>query len=252
MAKSKSVVGALAGRRIVITGAGSGMGRAIAERVTAEGAQLALTDLNERGLKAVGRRCGAFAGAADVSSQEDIAAFIAQAALEMKGIDGIVNAAGIYENIKFGQLTPAKWQRMIAVNLTGPYLVCYSALPYLRRAKRATIVNISSTSFQVPFPGMVHYASSKGGVIGLTRALSIELAPAVRANAICPGTIRTSLTRALYPTEKALVAAAVGRTPAGRIGEPEDVAEAALFLSSEASSYISGTIVTVAGGGLFH
>ena len=252
MAKTRRSAGALAGRRIVVTGAGSGMGRAIAKRFAAEGARLALTDMNDRGLKAVARSCGAFGFAADVSSQEQVAEFIAQAAREMKGIDGIVNAAGIYENIKFGQLTPAKWQRMIAVNLTGPYLVCYSAVPHLRRAKSATIVNISSTSFQVPFPGMAHYASSKGGVIGLTRALSIELAPAVRVNAICPGTIRTSLTRALYPTEKALESAAAGRTPAGRIGEPEDIAEAALFLSSAASSYISGTIVTVAGGGIFH
>jgi NAD(P)-dependent dehydrogenase (short-subunit alcohol dehydrogenase family) len=114
------------------------------------------------------------------------------------------------------------------------------------------IASFERFAIQIPFPGMAHYASSKGGVIGLTRALSIELAPAVRVNAICLGTIRTALTRALYPTEKALESAAEDRTPAGRIGEPEDIAEAAPFLSSAASSHISGTIVSVAGGGIFH
>ena len=248
MAKAKRGGGVLSGRRIVVTGAGSGMGRAIAERFAAEGAQLALTDLNEKALKSVSRRCGAFAFAADVSSEKDIAKFITRSARELKGIDGIVNAAGIYENIPFGQIAPARWQHMLGVNLNGPYLICHFALPHLRRAKQATIVNISSTSFLSPNPGMVHYASSKGGVIGLTRALAIELAPKVRANAIVPGTIRTSLTRALYPNEKALETAAAGRTPAGRIGEPEEIAESGLFLTSAASSFITGTIITVAGG----
>ena len=261
VAKSKKAPGALSGRRIVVTGAGSGMGRAIAERFAAEGAQLALTDINDKALKSVARRCGAFAVAAEVSSEQEIAAFITQSARELGGIDGIINAAGIYENLPFGKITPAKWQRVLAVNLTGPYLVCYHALPHLRRANlrgkhlregQATIVNISSTSFHNPFPGMTHYASSKAGLIGLTRSLAIELAPAVRVNAICPGTIRTALTRALYPNEKALEKAAAARTPAGRIGEPEDLAEAALFLTSAASSFISGTIVTVAGGSVFY
>ena len=251
MAK-KNKAGALAGRRILVTGAGSGMGMAIAERFAAEGAALGLLDVNEKGLKKAARRSGAFAQTCDVSSPKEVASFVKRAARALGGIDGIINAAGIYERIAFDRITPEKWQRMLAVNLTGPYLLCYSALKHLRRAKRATIVNIASTGFLKPGPGMTHYVSAKGGLIGLTRALSIELAPKVRVNAICPGMIRTGITRPLYATEKDLEQAAASRILVQRIGEPEEIAQAALFLSSEASSFVNGTIVTVDGGSSFY
>jgi NAD(P)-dependent dehydrogenase (short-subunit alcohol dehydrogenase family) len=170
----------------------------------------------------------------------------------MKGIDGIVNTAGIYANMPFEKVTPAQWQRFVGVNMNGPYFMCHSALPHLRRAKRATIVNFASTSFLVPYPGMAHYAASKGGVVGFTRALAVELGPKIRANAICPGTIRTAMTQALYPNDKALEKAAGSRAPLGHIGEPEDIAETALFLTSDASSYITGTLITVAGGQMIY
>jgi NAD(P)-dependent dehydrogenase (short-subunit alcohol dehydrogenase family) len=252
MAKKKKAAGALAGRRIVVTGASSGMGLAIAERFAAEGAALALIDVNERILKEVGKRTGALALKCDVSSHKEVAAFVQRAARALGGIDGIVNAAGIYDKLPFDKITPERWQRMLGVNLTGPYLLVYSALPHLRRAKRATIVNIASTGFIRPGPGMAHYVSTKGGLVGLTRALALELAPKIRANAICPGMIRTGITRALYPTEKQLEQVAASRILAGRIGEPDEIAQAALFLTSDASSFVNGTIVTVDGGSTFY
>jgi 3-oxoacyl-[acyl-carrier protein] reductase len=251
MAK-KNKAGALAGRRILVTGAGSGMGMAIAERFAAEGAALGLIDVNEKGLKQVARRTGALAVKCDVSSRSEVDAFVRAAARELGGIDGLVNAAGIYDRIPFDKITPERWQRMLGVNLTGPYLLCYSALPHLRRAKKATIVNIASTGFIRPGPGMAHYVSTKGGLIGLTRALALELAPKIRANAICPGMIRTGITRALYATEKQLEEMAASRILAGRIGEPDEIAQTALFLSSDASSFVNGTIITVDGGATFY
>lgn len=251
MPKNKTK-GALAGRRIIVTGAGSGMGRAIAKLFAAEGASLALLDVNEKGLRPVAKSTGAFARRVDISSDSEVAAFVKEAARELAGIDGLVNAAGIYDRIPFGKITPERWHRVLAVNLNGPYYLCYRALPFLKREKKATIVNISSTGFLRPGPGMTHYVASKGGLIGLTRALAIELAPKVRVNAICPGMIRTALTRALYPTEKALEQRAAGAILAGRIGEPEDIAQSALYLTSDASSFVNGTIVTVDGGATFY
>ena len=249
---AKKDKGALAGRRIVVTGAGSGMGRAIARLFADEGAALALLDVNEKNLKEVAKKTGAFARRVDISQEKEGAAFVKQAAKELGGIDGIVNAAGIYDRVPFAKINSERWHRILGVNLHGPYYLCFAALPHLQREKKATIVNISSTGFLKPGPGMTHYVASKGGLIGLTRALALELAPKVRVNAICPGMIRTALTKALYDSEKDLEKTASSRILAGRIGEPEEIAKSALFLSSDASSFVNGTIVTVDGGATFY
>lgn len=244
--------GRLAGRRIFVTGAASGMGRAIAELFDAEGARLALVDRTADALSTVAEPLEAFSVAMDVSSPDQVADAIARSAEALGGLDGVVNAAGIYKAIPFGELSVEEWGRYISVNLTGPFLVCSAALPHLRAAGGGTIVNIGSIGAMQPSPGQSAYAASKGGLSSFTKALAAELGKDnIRANLIAPGMIHSGITHALYTPEQAEAVAAT-RTSLPRMGQPEEIAGAALFLTSEDSSYVSGTTVTVDGGRAFH
>lgn len=238
----------LAGRRIIVTGVSSGMGRAIAYLFAAEGAKLTLVDWQEKGLGEVAEATSSLGIAADVSSEKAVESFVAKAAAHMGGIDGIVNAAGIFARIPIGELTVEQWHKTIAVNLTGPFLICRAAMPHLQRADAATIVNIASTGALQPGPSMTAYVASKGGLIGLSRALAVDLGPRIRVNTICPGMIRTGITEALYPDAKTLDDVAASRAALQRIGTPEEIAQATLFLTSQESSFTSGAIITVDGG----
>ena len=133
----------LHGRRILVTGAASGMGRAIAEMFGAEGAALALLDLNDDGVQAVASELGAVGYSCDVSDRLAVNAVVAKSGAALGGIDGVVNAAGILNIKPFGELEPENWDRMLAINLTGPFNIVYAALPMLRAAEKATIVNIA-------------------------------------------------------------------------------------------------------------
>jgi len=242
----------LTGRRILVTGAASGMGRAIAELFDAEGAKLALVDRSAEALAVVAEPLEALALAIDVSSETEVADAVARAAAALGGLDGIVNAAGIYKAIPFGDLTTADWRRYLDVNLTGPFLICSAALPHLRAAGGGTIVNIGSIGAMQPTPGQAAYAASKGGLSSFTKALAAELGKdGIRANLIAPGMIHSGITHALY-TPEAAEAVAATRTALPRMGQPEEIATAALFLTSEDSSYVNGTTVTVDGGRAYH
>jgi NAD(P)-dependent dehydrogenase (short-subunit alcohol dehydrogenase family) len=244
--------GRLAGRRIFVTGAASGMGRAIAELFDAEGAKLALVDRTAEALGTVAEPLEAFSIAMDVSSPEQVADAIARSAEALGGLDGIVNAAGIYKAIPFAELSPEVWGQYISVNLTGPFLVCSAALPHLRAAGAGTIVNIGSIGAMQPSPGQAAYAASKGGLSSLTKALAAELGKDnIRANLIAPGMIHSGITHAIYTPEQAEAVAAT-RTALPRMGQPEEIASAALFLTSEDSSYVNGATVTVDGGRAYH
>jgi NAD(P)-dependent dehydrogenase (short-subunit alcohol dehydrogenase family) len=227
------------------------MGMAIARRFAAEGAKLALLDVNAKGLATAARGTRSQVYLCDVSSESQVTKTVRDAAKAMGGMDGVVNAAGIYDRAEFEGVTPARWHRMLGVNLTGPYLVIRSALPYLSKNRTASIVNISSTGYIRPGPGMSHYVATKGGLVGLTRALALELGPRIRVNAICPGMIVTGITRALYSTEKQLRSIAKTRNALQRIGEPEEIADATLWLTAGAS-FTTGAIVTVDGGSTYY
>lgn len=165
----------------------------------------------------------------------------------MGGIDGVVNAAGILDQRPFADLEPESWDRMIAVNLTGPFNVLKAALPFLQEAPRATIVTIASVSALMPMPGTSGYSASKAGVAMFTKCLGLDLGPNIRANSICPGVVKTEMTRYLWEnpehTERA-----EQRVALKRLGEPSDVARAALFLSTEDSGFTTGTEIPVDGG----
>jgi NAD(P)-dependent dehydrogenase (short-subunit alcohol dehydrogenase family) len=192
--------GRLRGRRILITGAASGIGRRTAELFAAEGAALALLDRNAEGLAEAARAMRGAAVEADVTQEASVAQAVAQAATAIGGIDGVVNAAGIVLHGSVLDVDVSAWRRVIEVNLTGTYIVVRCCLPWLRQAPLATIVNIASGQGLLPnVPNMTAYAASKGGVVNLTRALAAELAPAIRVNSVCPGMVDTPMTAMRAP-----------------------------------------------------
>lgn len=241
------MAGRLHGRRILVTGAASGMGRSIAEMFGAEGAALALLDLNDEGVRAVAVELGAVGFACDVSDRLAVQEVVAKAGGVMGGIDGIVNAAGILVIKPFGELEPESWDRMLAINLTGPFNIIYAALPMLRVAEKATIVNIASTSALMPMAGTTGYSASKAGLAMFTKCLGFDLGPNIRANSICPGVIKTEMTRYLWENPEHSERA-VERVALKRLGLPDDVARAALFFSTEDSGFTTGTELPVDGG----
>jgi NAD(P)-dependent dehydrogenase (short-subunit alcohol dehydrogenase family) len=241
------VEGKLEGRRIVVTGAASGMGRAIAKLFASQGAALALLDLNQHGVQAVAGELGANGLVCDVSDRAAVNAVVAKANEALGGIDGIVNAAGILMIKPFGELAPESWDRMLAINLTGPFNIIHSALPMLRAATSATIVNIASISALMPMAGTTGYSASKAGLAMFTKSLAFDLGPNIRANTICPGVIKTEMTRYLWENTEHSERAAE-RVALKRLGLPEDVARAAMFFSTEDSGFTTGTELPVDGG----
>jgi NAD(P)-dependent dehydrogenase (short-subunit alcohol dehydrogenase family) len=241
----------LEGRRIIVTGAGSGMGRAIAELFASHGARLLLIDINGDALDALAIE-GAVTCPADMAERAQVEAAVETAAQALGGIDGVVNAAGILRIVPFAETGPDTWHEVMGVNLHGPYYLCHAALPHLKRAGKATIVNISSLAGLIAPEGMSAYAATKAGLIGLTRVLAADLGPAIRANAIAPGVIKTAMTLGMVQGSSAGVDE-MGRSNAmGRPGTAQEIAELALFLSSERSSFITGTTTAIDGGSSWH
>jgi NAD(P)-dependent dehydrogenase (short-subunit alcohol dehydrogenase family) len=238
----------LAGRRVIVTGAASGMGQAIARLFAAEGARLTLLDVQAGPLEAVAQACGGQAVATDIASEAEVARAVEAASAFMGGIDGVVNAAGILRTLPLEQTTPEIWRRIHDVNLFGPYLLSNLALPHLRAAGDATIVNIASMGGIETPPMMASYGASKAGLIGLTQGQALEWAPDIRANAICPGMIATPMTDALSHGGPEGDAASLAGIGAGRKGTPMEVAYLALFLTSRESSFVTGSVYTIHGG----
>ena len=239
--------GRLAGRKILITGAASGMGRAIAELFAKEGAALALLDRNADGVMAVATWLGVQGFGCDVADRAEVNRVVDEAATALGGLDGLVNGAGTLDITPFVELDPASWDRMMAVNLTGPFNIVKAALPFLTQAERATIVNIASVSALMPMPGTAGYSASKAGLAMFTKSIAMDLGPRIRANSICPGVIKTEMTRYLWESAEH-TARAADRVALKRLGEADDVARAALFFSTEDSGFTTGTELPVDGG----
>ncbi len=235
----------LRGRRIVITGAASGIGRATARLFAAEGAVLALLDRDAKGLQAVAQETGAHIFETDITQETAVQQAIASAAAAMSGIDGVVNAAGVMLRGSVLEVGVEQWRRVLEINLTGTYIVVRACLPWLQEGKQSTIVNLGSGQSLLPnSPNRTAYSASKGGVLNLTRALAAELAPTVRANTVCPGLVNTPMAEG--------VQANVGNYALQRLAEPEEIAQAILFLTSSESSYVTGAALAVDGGRSFH
>lgn len=237
----------LTGRRILVTGAASGMGLAIAQLFAEEGAKLALLDRNEQGVQSAASGINALGLACDVADRGQVASIVGKAGEALGGIDGVINAAGIFIARQFGDLDPESWDRMIAVNLTGAYNVVHTALPMLQAAPSATIVNIASVSAQMPMAGTAGYSASKGGLAMFTKCLAFDLGPNIRANSICPGVIKTEMTRWLWENPEHAERASK-RVALKRLGNTDDVARAALFFTGPDSGFTTGTELPVDGG----
>ncbi|WP_137388605.1 SDR family NAD(P)-dependent oxidoreductase [Rhodoligotrophos defluvii] len=240
--------GKLAGRRILITGAASGIGRAAAELFAQEGASLALLDQDEAGLVDL----KGTAVPVDVSDEASVEVAIREAANALGGIDGLVNVAGIFPVAELAETTLDLWNRTLAVNLTGPFLVTRAVLPHLMKADEPTIVNLGSASAIVPYPELSAYGASKGGIAVLSKVWAAELAPKVRVNVVCPGMTRTRMVSDWHPDPDALAGRAKQLYALQRIAEPIEVANAILFLTSSDSSFVTGTTLVVDGGRTFH
>jgi len=251
--------GALAGRRILITGAANGIGLASVARFLTEGASVAALDRDDTALAATRSR---FAGAkirtlqADVADPAAVAAAIADGADALGGLDGVVNAAGLDLVADIEAMTLTDWNRLLAVNLTGPMLVMQAAFPHLRAAGGGTIVNVSSGAGLSPLKHRTAYCASKAGLQMASKALAMEAAEfGIRVNVVCPGAVETGLFRAdidAAADPHAAYEAVRARYALQRIAAPEEIAAAILWLSSTESSYVTGTAIAVDGGRTFH
>lgn len=245
------MAGRLADRRIIVTGAASGMGRAIAILFAAEGARVALFDRDLRLLEEVAEETGQTAIEVDVADEVSVNTAVKKAADAMGGIDGVVNAAGILREQPFDVTTASIYDDVMGVNLRGPFLVCQAALPELRKAPLATIVNIASNAALNPHPGLAVYSASKAGLVALSQAMAKELGPTIRVNAVCPGIIRTPMTANMWEQGGIGDQAVAATIALKRPGQPAEIAEVCLFLSAETSSFVSAGVLAVNGGALF-
>ena len=243
----------LEGRRIIITGAGSGIGHAIAERFVAEGARLALFDLNIDSLTEFIERHSAKAFALDVRDERSVINAVHDAADFLGGIDGLVNAAGIIALGGLADMSLQDWQKQIDVHMTGPFLLCRAALPWLQKSQGATIVNIASAQALKPAGASAGYAASKAGLLNFSKAIAAELAPTIRVNCICPGIVDTPMVQKVNADAGKPDAIPTLKDYAlGRMARPEEIAAAVCYLTSDESSFVTGIAMAVDGGRTFH
>ena len=244
-------IGKMAGRRILITGAGSGIGRAVANLFSCGGARIAHLDLRAEALAHVDNPLD-IALTADVSVAVDVNRAVQAAAEALGGLDGIVNAAGIFYARTLAETTDEDWARVLGVHLNGPFHVCRAALPYLRQSGRATIVNFTSVGAIRPRATLGAYSTAKAGVATMTKILAAEEAPLIRANVISPGVIFTPMVETVMGGRAAASAVTEQRNAMKRLGEAEELARAVLYLSNEDSSFVTGSILSVDGGEAYY
>jgi 3-oxoacyl-[acyl-carrier protein] reductase len=243
-------VSLLTGQTAVVTGGAQGLGFAIAQRFVAEGARVVLGDVNLEATEAAAKQLGgdgvALAVRCDVTSGADVDSLVAAAVDRFGGLDIMVNNAGITRDATMRKMTEEQFDQVIAVHLKGTWNGLRTAAAIMRENKRGAIVNMSSLSGKVGLVGQTNYSAAKAGIVGMTKAAAKELAHlGVRVNAIAPGLIRSAMTEAM---PQRIWDEKVAEVPMGRAGEPSEVANVALFLASDLSSYMTGTVLEVTGG----
>lgn len=236
-------------RAAVVTGGGSGIGRAIAERLAAEGARVAIVDIDAGRAETAARELGTSAVAiqADVSRPEDAARLAADAARQLGKIDILVHSAGVGAERSFLDTTPEEWRRIIDIDLSGTFYTCQAVAKVMAARRYGRIVTLASTAGIRGGTGRTAYGAAKGGVITLTKVMAVELAPlGITANTLAPGAIETELVKRMHSAETRVVYRR--GIPLDRYGVPEEVAAAALFLASDEARYVTGAVLAVDGG----
>ncbi|MBN1585440.1 SDR family oxidoreductase [Candidatus Uhrbacteria bacterium] len=234
----------------VITGARQGIGFGIASAFAKEGCNVVISDIDQAGSEKAAKKLQKFgvrtlAIACDVSKGDEVRGLIDKTAKKFGRLDILVNNAGIFPSVPFPKMTEADWDSVLDVNLKGTFLCSQAAAGKMRAGGK--IVNISSIASLVGFEGLVHYCASKGGVNGMVRALALELADRkINVNAVAPGAIETpGAAKTLTDEAKKGIVAAI---PWKKMGTPDDIAQAAVFLASDRSNYITGQVLVVDGG----
>ncbi|MBD0417346.1 SDR family NAD(P)-dependent oxidoreductase [Oryzicola mucosus] len=242
--------GVLSGRRIIVTGAASGIGLATASLFEANGAQVARFDRDAKGLEIDGGRGLRFV--MDQTDQTAVRRAISLAVSDLGGLDGLVNAAGIADVSAMEDVTLERWNQVLAINLTGPFLLSQAAYPYLKQSKSAAIVNIASASGILPSGAGTAYATSKAGVLMMTKSMAAEWGPDIRINAVCPGTVDTNMLNGLFDRDDAFYDRIKKTYALQRMGKAEEIAQAVMFLISDQASFVTGISLAVDGGRTFH
>jgi NAD(P)-dependent dehydrogenase (short-subunit alcohol dehydrogenase family) len=249
-------------RVAIITGGAKGMGRGIALKFAEDGCAVVVSDVDIAGAQSVADEIKSLGGKslaikADITKSSEIEEMAAKTLAEFNTIDILVNnAGGVSGTHGAGDsetITEDEWDRIMAINLKGPFLVCRAVLPTMKKNRTGKIINLSSMGAVCPAVSVLHYHSAKAGVLGLTINLAFELAPLnIRVNAIVPGPVETPFWDSLMPggpeRDKFFAALAKREVPLGRMGQPKDIAGAALFLASDLSAYMTGQVLNVAGG----
>ena len=247
----------LNGHRAIVTGGASGIDAAIVEAFVQEGAMVALADLEEPSSSTAaesdtGEREQAFFLPVDVSDHGSVRDMIGEAVDRLGGLDILVNNAGIGTPGKLLDTHYDDWAKMMAVNLTGTFLVSKHALPHLLTSGGGSIINMASAAGLKAVRDRAAYCATKGGVISLTRSIALDYVDqGLRCNAICPGTVDTPWVERMvsqYPDPEAARASMVARQPMGRLGRPDEIAQAAVYLATPAAEFVTGTCLVIDGG----
>jgi NAD(P)-dependent dehydrogenase (short-subunit alcohol dehydrogenase family) len=240
---------------VLVTGAASGIGKATAVRLAEEGASVACVDIDEAAAEQTARAIvesghSALAWPCDVSSESAVESVVAAAVKRFGKLNVLCNVAGILRSDHTHELKLEDWQRVLAINLTGTFLMCRAAIPHLLKT-RGNIVNMSSTAALGSHPWMAAYAASKGGILSMTRALSVEyVKQGLRVNAICPGGIKTGLHQNFRVPKGAEFELLKGAIPFVEFVGPEQIAAAVAFIASDEAAYMNGADLRIDGGAM--
>jgi NAD(P)-dependent dehydrogenase (short-subunit alcohol dehydrogenase family) len=239
-------------KRALVTGGGSGIGAATCRRMAQEGATVAVVDRDESSARSVASEVDGLALVCDVSDHRQVQQTVAQAADELGGLSLVFANAGTGTMAAVGEMDPDEWHKIVEVNLSGVFHTVRECVPHLVSGGSGAVVCTASISGVRPAEGESAYAAAKAGVAAFSASVALEYGPVVRCNAVSPGMIATGLTAPLLDGFPEIVDRMVAKTPAGRIGAPEDVADVVVFLCSDLARFVTGQNIVVDGGMTLH